>query len=293
LLKDAVGETIEVSLSVQSAVFSIRIDPGQFEIAVLNLALNARDAMPNGGRLRIETQNSTIDVGKAASLAISPGEYVAVEVSDDGIGMPGDVAARAFEPFFTTKETGKGSGLGLSMVYGFVRQSDGGVEIESVKNVGTTVRLYFPRVQQAGPSEKLPAAVRPRAAGKCAILVVEDQDEIRHLVAECLEECGHKVRGTPDAKEALEILSQRGIDILLTDIILPGIDGLDLVREARKLAPDLRVVMMSGNVDENYVKASSVDRFVFLSKPFRPSDLMRTIDELVETACQDSRHRLA
>ena len=176
LIADAVGETIRVSCRSPPDLSAIRVDQGQLEAALLNLALNARDAMPRGGLLRIEARNAAVDRDEAASRAIPPGDYVVIEIADTGVGMQTDVAARAFEPFFTTKETGKGSGLGLSMVYGFARQSGGTAEIESRADVGTTIRLYLPRSGEAPPSEQSPSAAPPPVARKAEILVVEDQD---------------------------------------------------------------------------------------------------------------------
>ena len=283
LIKDAVGEAINVSCKLAPELSAIRIDPGQFEAALLNLALNARDAMPDGGTLRIEARNVSVEKGEAERRTIPSGDYVVVEISDTGVGMRGDMARRAFEPFFTTKEAGKGTGLGLSMVYGFVRQSGGTAEIESGVGNGTTIRLYFPCSEKTVSREPLPTIAYPAMSRNASILVVEDQDEVRQLLSASLEEFGHDVSTARSAEEAIELLGQDArIEVLVTDIILPGrMTGLDLVRKARELMPDLKILTISGNASEEAIRASYLDRCAFLPKPFRPSDLDRAVAELL------------
>jgi len=289
LIRDALGESISLSCSFDPDLSGVRIDPGQFEAALLNLALNARDAMPRGGKLRIEARNAVVGATDAKRRAIPPGDYVVIEIGDTGVGMRADVAGRAFEPFFTTKEAGKGSGLGLSMVYGFARQSGGTAEIESRLGTGATIRLYFPCAEM--PVLRAPPACSadpiPR---KTSILVVEDQDDIRELLAASLQEYGHTVRTIDAAAEAVEILAHdAAIQILVTDIILPGgMTGLDLARKAQALLPDLKIVLISGNALEETVKTWQLARCAFLQKPFRPSDLNRVVGELL---MDDSRER--
>jgi CheY-like chemotaxis protein len=282
LLKDAVGETIDVCCKLDPDVSAIRIDPGQFEAALLNLALNARDAMPRGGTLRITARNVVVAAGEAERRGISAGNYVVTEIADTGSGMRADIARRAFEPFFTTKGPGKGSGLGLAMVYGFARQSGGAAEIDTRVGSGKTIRLYFPRSDATGSAVR-PPVVHPAAPHKASILVVEDQDEIRRLLAQSLEECGHEVRTSGTAQEAIEILGKDArIDLLVTDIMLPGgMTGLDLVRKARELMPDLKVLTISGNATEEAVTASCPGRGAFLAKPFHPSDFNKAVAELL------------
>ena len=283
LIEDAAGETISVSCKLGPDLWPTRIDPGQLEAALLNLAVNARDAMPRGGTLRIEARNAIVDASKATRLAIPPGDYVIIMIVDTGVGMPADVADRAFEPFFTTKGTGKGTGLGLSMVYGFARQSGGTAEIESRVGIGTTIKLYFPRSEETVPGDQPPSVARPPVPRKTSILVVEDQDGVRQLAADALEEYGHEVKTARTAEEALEILVRDPrIQLLLTDIILPGgMTGMDLVRKARELAPDLKVLTISGNATDESTRAPDLDHCAFLPKPFRPSDLNRAVDELL------------
>jgi two-component system NtrC family sensor kinase len=283
LIRDAVGEAISVSPRFDSDLWAVRIDPGQFDAALLNLALNARDAMPRGGTLRVAAWNATLNAAEAGRLAISKGGYVVVEIADTGVGMRADVVDRAFEPFFSTKEIGKGSGLGLSMVYGFARHSGGSAAIESRVGAGTAIRLYLPRSEEKMSSDPLPSVAPVAAPRSVAILVVEDQDDVRQLAAESLEECGHEVKTARTAEEALEILRcDARIQVLLTDIVLPGgMSGTDLVRKARELVPELKVLTISGNATEETNKESRFGRCAFLPKPFRPSDLTAAVHALL------------
>jgi CheY-like chemotaxis protein len=283
LIKDAVGETINVSCKLGPDLSAVRIDPGQFEAALLNVALNARDAMPDGGTLRIEARNVGVEKDDADRRTIPSGDYVVIEVSDTGVGMRGDTARRAFEPFFTTKRADKGTGLGLSMVYGFARQSGGTAEIESRVGTGTTISLYFPCSEKTVARELLPTVVNPPMPRKASILVVDDQDEVRQLLADSLEEFGHEIMTARAAEEAIEILEGNvHIEVLVTDITLPGqMTGLDLVRKARELMPNLKILTISGYASEASLKASYLDRCAFLPKPFRPSDLNKAVAELL------------
>jgi two-component system CheB/CheR fusion protein len=283
LIKNAVGEMVSVSCKSSPDLSAVRVDPGQFEAALLNLALNARDAMPDGGALRIEARKMMVEPGDAKRRMIPPGDYVVMEITDTGFGMWSDTARRAFEPFFTTKAVGKGSGLGLSMVYGFARQSGGTAEIESRVGSGTTIRLYLPCSDEMVSRVLPPSVGHPPMSRKASILVVEDQEEIRQLLANSLDEFGHDVRTARAAEEAIEILGQDpGIEVLVTDITLPGgMTGTDLVRQARQLLPDLKILTISGNASEEFIGASPLDRCVFLPKPFRPSDLNRAVVELL------------
>jgi signal transduction histidine kinase/CheY-like chemotaxis protein len=283
LIKDAIGEAITVTVAVDPELAAVRIDPGQFEEALLNLALNARDAMPQGGDLMIAARHAAVDAAEAARKTIAAGEYVVVEIADSGVGMRSEVMGRAFEPFFTTKETGKGTGLGLSMVYGFARQSGGTAEIESREGAGTTVRLYIPRSAESPAAAPPPRDDPPAGGRKAAVLVVEDQDGVRQLMAASLEECGHEVMTARTAEGAVDILKREtGIDVLVTDIVLPGgMTGADLVRKARELAPDLKVLTVSGNASDEAAIAVQNAGCAFLRKPFRPSELTRAVDELL------------
>jgi signal transduction histidine kinase/FixJ family two-component response regulator len=290
VIRDAVGEAIRVFSKLAPDLSAIRTDPGQFEAALLNLALNARDAMPDGGTLRIEARNVRVEKSDAETRTILPGDYALMEVSDTGVGMWDDVARRAFEPFFTTKGEGKGTGLGLSMVYGFARQSGGTAEIESRVGSGTTIKLYFPCSEKPLVREPLVTAARPAMSSSASILVVEDQDEVRRLLSDSLEELGREIRTARTAEEAIELLRKDPrVELLVTDITLPGrMTGLDLVHKARELLPDLKILTISGNATDPSIKGPPLDRLAFLRKPFRLSDLNEAVGQLFSQAVEIS-----
>jgi CheY-like chemotaxis protein len=255
----------------------IFVDPSQLENALLNLAINARDAMPDGGRLTIETRNVRMDDTAVADQAgFVSGHYLLVAVSDTGTGMDSDTLAHAFEPFFTTKEAGKGSGLGLSMAYGFVKQSRGHILIHSKLGRGTTVNIYLPRAADdaALAKQEIHDGSLPRGSEK--ILLVEDDAMVRDTVVIQLRNLGYLVASATRASEALELLErERGFDLLLTDVVMPGgLNGRELADEACKLCPGLRVIFTSGYRENAVVHGGRVDPGVhLLNKPYRRSDL--------------------
>ncbi len=285
LLGRTLGETIEVVTIAAPEPSLARIDPNQFEAAILNLVVNARDAMPDGGRLTIETKVvrfGAADAGRA--LEVVPGEYVVTVVSDSGTGMPAEVMARAFEPFFTTKAVGKGSGLGLSMVYGFVAQSGGHVEIDSVAGAGTSVRIYLPRAVVAAAVEPAakPAAV-PSGDGRL-VLVVEDNGMMLAFSASALKLLGYRSVEAEDAAAALAVLeSTPEVSILFTDVVLPGgMNGVALAETARQRRPGLKVLFTSGfAAGESDAGASLPPETEVLAKPFRIAELGRHLDRVV------------
>jgi CheY-like chemotaxis protein len=248
------------------------VDPALLETALLNLALNARDAMPNGGLLEIETK--TIVVVEGAVAGCLPGSYVRLSVRDHGCGMPSEVLDRVFEPFFTTKEVGKGTGLGLSMVYGFVRQSGGHIAIESAPDKGTTVALYLPKATQKADAEM--EDVQPGAipAGSERILVVEDNNDLLDLTSAMLATSGYQVRCARNGSEALRMLRSEQFDFLLSDIVMPnGINGIEVAREARRLNKGIKVLLASGYAVDVLERHQAVDEFPIIDKPFRMSEL--------------------
>src|SRR3954470_13548017 len=249
LLRRTLGEHIECEFLLDSGLWPASVDPGQLAAALLNLVLNARDAMPEGGRLTVEVRNIALDESDVdVNGEARPGDYVMVAVTDTGSGMIAEVASRAFEPFFTTKEVGKGTGLGLSMVYGFAKQSGGSMQIRSEPGHGTVVKLFFPRINAPHKSDALPVDRIATPAGAETILVVEDNDLVRSYVEKELKELGYRVIATRNAREALEILRQpRNIDLLFTDVVMPGgMFGPELAREAARLRPGLKVLFTSG-----------------------------------------------
>lgn len=273
LLERSIGETIQVTLDLDTNLSMVEIDANQLESALLNLAVNARDAMPSGGSLMIRAGDALVgETDPRPAPGMAAGTWVKIDVGDTGAGMPPEVLARAFEPFFTTKEQGKGTGLGLSMVYGFVRQSGGHVAIRSKVGLGTTVSIYLPRIIGQASGEIPSPPVRPSQLPKAAtILVVEDDEGVRSYAVECLKEQGFTVLEAQDAPSALPILEreEQRIDLLLTDVIMPGPSGRELADRARLLRPDLKVLFMSGYPRDAIVHDGKLDAGVaLLAKPF-------------------------
>jgi PAS domain S-box-containing protein len=277
LLTASLREAIEVRSSVAADLWTLRADRPQMENAILNLVLNARDAMPRGGHLEIRASNAVLDDGETPAEGAPAGEYVLLEVSDDGAGMPSEILEHAFEPFFTTKEVGKGSGLGLSMVYGFVSQSGGHISIESEQGKGTTVRLYMPRAEGAPSNQAHPvASVAEGLDGDAVILVVEDDPDVRRLVVRLIDRLGYETLEAEEAHAALAILDVRpDVDLLFTDLVLPGgTTGAELAREARRRRPSLRVLYSSGYSRDVLAGEGRLDDEVALvEKPFEKSTL--------------------
>ena len=243
------GATIDVETRFAIGLPPTLVDPAQFENALLNLALNARDAMPDGGRLTIETAVRTLGADDTDGDAPAPaGQYVMVAVGDSGAGMPAEIVEHVFEPFFTTKDVGKGSGLGLSMVHGFVKQSGGRVRIESEVGVGTTIRIYLPQAGRQAISDATPELQLPRRGGGETILVVEDEARVRQFAVTALTRLGYVVHAASDGQSALALIDEvSGIDFLFTDVILPGgMSGPDLARQARRRRPELKVLYTTG-----------------------------------------------
>ena len=278
VLRRACGEIVELELDLADGPPGINVDGPQFEAALLNLVVNARDAMPRGGKLTIKTSLEDIDAVRAAAMSgIAPGSYAVISVEDTGEGMSAETRARAFEPFFTTKEVGKGSGLGLSQVYGFVTQSGGHVDIDSTVGAGTTIRIYLPAVTNVlAAGEESAGGERP-AASAGTVLVVEDDPEVLQVAVETLKALGYNVVTAPDGPSALSRLRRnaRQIDVLFTDVVMPkGMSGIELARQARELRPDLHILLASGYPTSALsVDHGLTDEFMFLSKPYRWTDL--------------------
>jgi PAS domain S-box-containing protein len=277
LLHQALGEGIGIETALGSGVWPVFADPNQLETAILNLAINARDAMPAGGKLTIETSNAFLDETYAAAHhEVRPGQYAMIAVSDTGSGMTKEVVAKAFEPFFTTKGAG-GSGLGLSQVFGFIKQSGGHVKIYSEPGDGTTVKIYLPRFAALESAETVAEAPpAPMEVGKETILAVEDDDDARAFTAEVLGDLGYRVLAASDARTALDLLEQEPkVDLLFTDVGLPnGINGRQLADEAHRRRPDLKVLFTTGYARNAIVHHGRLDRGVdLLMKPFSQADM--------------------
>jgi CheY-like chemotaxis protein len=289
LLSRTLGEQVEISLDLASDAWPIVADPAQLQASLTNLATNARDAMPHGGRLMVRTGNRYLDADYAAEHAeVIPGDYVMIEVSDTGVGMTPDVMNRIFEPFFSTKERDKGTGLGLSMVFGFIKQSGGHVSVYSEPSKGTTFRLFLPRMtEDAGMVEppRLPARL-VRGRGE-AILVVEDNPALRRVVVRQLMELGYRVQEAENAGIALRLMEGESIDLLLTDIVMPGgTDGHELAHQARQCWPNIRVVFTSGfsEARSSGDTSSLPPDMPLLSKPYRKEDLASAVRQALERA---------
>jgi PAS domain S-box-containing protein len=270
VLRRAGNPTIEFDIALDRKTLNATIDSARFESALLNLVVNARDAMPAGGQLRIATAGVTLGEREAGSLPA--GEYVRVTVSDTGTGMPPDVIARAFEPFFTTKEVGKGTGLGLSQVYGFIRQSGGEVIIDSKEGEGTTISIYLPAVV----SDTLDAT----ASHTERVLIVEDEPDLMDVAASLFTSMGYEVMTAASGREAIDVLEHKDVDILFTDVVMPnGMDGLELAAYTREHYPDTKIMLASGYplpaLKQRHGKDFS--EFAFVNKPYRLSDLARTL----------------
>lgn len=285
LLERLIGEDIELVASLAPSLAPVTMDPGQFEQVLFNLAVNARDAMPDGGKLTIETANIELDTDYAATHpGASVGWNVVVAVSDTGIGMSQDVQERIFEPFFTTKELGKGTGLGLATVYGIVKQSGGSIGVYSEPGGGATFKIYFPRAE--APVDTAPAApVADLTRGTETVLLVEDAEPVRASVRRMLERCGYVVLEAESGAAALELARAHGrpIHLLLTDVVLTDMKGTEVAIQLAHVRPELRVLYMSGYTDDAIVRNGVLQAGIaFLQKPFTLSALARKIRSVLD-----------
>ncbi|MDJ0611954.1 MAG: PAS domain S-box protein [Kiloniellales bacterium] len=287
MLRRSLGETIEIEIAGDAGLWPCRVDPGQLENALLNLAINARDAMPEGGKLTIEASNTRIgDDYTSAQDELEPGQYVQVAVTDNGVGIPADVIERVFDPFFTTKEVGRGSGLGLSMVYGFAKQSGGHASIDSEQGRGTTIKLYLPRdygSESAAEDEEM--SELPSAARGEVVLVVEDDADLRRLVVAILRSFGFSVLEAATATSALEVFDKApSIDLVLSDVVLPGgLSGRQLSEELKRRNPKLPVLFTSGYAESAIHNQGYLDPGVLLlQKPFRKADVARAVHKALK-----------
>jgi len=284
LLHRTLGEHIELECSLAAELWTAFTDANQLESAVLNLAINARDAMPDGGRLTIETTNEHLDAAYTSLQEdAAPGDYVVIGVSDTGTGMPADVVAKAIDPFFTTKPVGEGTGLGLSMAYGFAKQTRGHLRIHSEVGHGTTIKLYLPRALQDAVDLEKPVEEAPRGQGE-TILVVEDDATVRLILADILAELGYDVQLASDARPAIPILqSNRRIDLMMSDVMLPHINGRKLAEIARAARPGLKVLFVTGYAENAAVRGDFLDPGMdMLTKPFALDALGAKVRAMIE-----------
>jgi two-component system cell cycle sensor histidine kinase/response regulator CckA len=287
MIRRILGEDIELIAIPANSLWKVKVDPGQLEQVILNLVINARDAMPNGGRLTIETGNMLFDDDYAqVNVGAAPGAHVMLTVTDTGIGMDKETQAKIFEPFFTTKEKGKGTGLGLSTVFGIVKQSGGHVWLYSEPGKGTMFKLCFPRTVEAGDSLPPPsAAPEPSPRGTETVLLVEDDAQLRALARTILVRQGYQVLDAPNPNEALAI--SKGfvgpIALLVTDVVMPYMNGRELARKLFETRPDTKVLYMSGYTDDAIVHNGILDPGVaFLQKPITPAVFARKVRQVLD-----------
>lgn len=287
MLRRLIGEDINLSAKLATDLKPIKADPGQIEQVLMNLVVNARDAMPQGGRLTIETAN--VELGREYArghVGVQPGNYVMLAVSDTGIGMSEETRARIFEPFFTTKEKGKGTGLGLSTVYGIVQQSGGSIWVYSEPNQGTSFKVYLPRLEAPMKADTEKPAVEIGPRGSETVLLVEDEEVVRGLATHILEDAGYKVLAARGGAEAIQFCTQPAeqIDLLLTDVVMPETSGKEVAERVTALMPHTKVLFMSGYTDQAIVHHGVLDSNVeFIQKPFTPLGLSKKVREVLDS----------
>jgi PAS domain S-box-containing protein len=292
MLRRLIGEDIDLSTVTATGLGRVKADPGQIEQVLMNLVVNARDAMPDGGKITIETADVDLDSGYTSGrVDLEPGRYVMLAVSDTGTGMDAEVRTRIFEPFYTTKPLGKGTGLGLSTVHGIVKQSGGHIEVYSEPGQGTTFKIYLPRIDEAAS----PAPARPvldaRSRGSETVLLVEDEDAIARVVRASLELQGYTVLQATDGSEAIATCERadQSIDLLITDVVMPLMSGPELVRRITTIRPDLKILYISGYTDRALVHQGLRDRgSAFLQKPFTPDTLARKVRDVLDAPRADA-----
>jgi len=290
MLERLLGEDVELVITRSQEPARIKADPGQIEQVIANLAVNARDAMPRGGRLTIETRNIDIDgeFGRQHGMTVEPGAYAVLAMSDTGIGMDEATRRHMFEPFFTTKGPGKGTGLGLSTVYGIVKQSDGFIVVQSEVGYGSCFTIYLPHVAEACGIRRGSAGISLRHGGE-TVLVVEDVAGLRRLITRMLESSGYTVLAAATGDEAVCVLEQyeQSVHLMVTDVVMPGMSGPDLAERGRRIRPEMKVLYMSGYTDDVIVRHGVLEEgMAFVSKPFGTAELVRTIREVLDAPAQ-------
>src|SRR5436853_788157 len=286
LLRRLIGEDGQLAAGLEPTLGRVTADPGQLEQVIVNLAVNARDAMPQGGKLTLETRNIDLDASYTLEHSlVKPGPYVQLTVSDSGIGMDEETQAHAFEPFFTTKPRGQGTGLGLAMVYGTVKQSGGFIWVYSEPGRGATFKIYLPRVDAPVESAAPPAPVERPPRGSETVLLAEDEPAVRAIARQALERQGYTVLAAPSGADALALAAQHGatIHLLLTDVVMPGMSGRDLADRLTAQRPGIRVLYISGYTDNAIVRHGMLEPgLAYLQKPFRPDALVRKVREVLD-----------
>ena len=280
MVRRLIGDNVDLRMQLRDEAGMVRVDTGKAEQIILNLVVNARDALSKGGKLTITTRREDVDAEAAAGLRLRPGRYAVLSVNDTGSGMEPKVRERVFEPFFTTKE--QGTGLGLSTVYGIVKQANGTIRVWSEKGVGTSIDVYFPRLDEEAPVEAL-AESAPAATGKETVLIVEDEEAVRRLMSAALEQHGYRVLIAADGVEALKLIASHAgpLDLLVTDLLMPGMNGNELARKVKDRLPGLEVLCISGYAEE-LRQSGEIDENAFLQKPFTPQALLRKVRDMLD-----------
>jgi len=286
MLRRLIGEDIDLETVLAPDLGRVEADPGQIEQIIMNLAVNARDAMPRGGRLTMETANVELDEVYARSHAgVTPGPYVMMAISDSGTGMDEETLSKVFDPFFTTKEIGKGTGLGLSTIYGIVKQSNGNIWVYSEPGKGTTFKIYLPRVEKEIEETEAVEAAAESLTGSEAILVVEDNEMVRDLVQTIFQRHGYSVLTAQDGEEAIKVSKEHDgpIHLMVTDVVMPNMSGKELAERLNALRPDMKVLYMSGYTDNAIVHHGVLaQEMLFIQKPFTPESLARKVREVID-----------
>jgi CheY-like chemotaxis protein len=285
LLRPLIGENVELSTRLMPGVGHTRADAGQLEQVVMNLVVNAKDAMPKGGKIVIQTSEARLEesAGREHGLII-PGTYVLLSVGDNGAGMDRETQSRVFEPFFTTKEKGKGTGLGLSTVYGIVKQSGGYIFADSILGRGTTFRIYLPRVEDPAESASANHQAHVAGGGSETVLLVEDEESVRQLVHETLQARGYRVIEAENGEAGLRVAAEHTgtIDLMITDVVMPGMNGRELAKRLAASRPQIKVLYLSGYTEEAIIQEGGMEPgTAFLQKPFTLQVLSRKVREVL------------
>lgn len=286
MLRRLISEDIEIDTILSPNLGLAKVAYGQISQVLMNLAINSQDAMPNGGRLVIETANETMGTSHfPPDTGLTPGEYVVLTVSDNGVGMSPEVRSHIFEPFFTTKEVGQGTGLGLATCYGIVTQSGGHIDVSGEENQGTVIKIYFPTCDDAGATGVDAEGTGSECTGDETVLLVEDASTVRSLVARVLRQQGYKVLEARDGEEALRVARSHGseqIHLLLTDMVMPRMGGPELVERLKLLRPDTKALLTSGYIDAN-INSGFPPGADFIQKPYTPETVLSKVREVLES----------
>ncbi len=285
ILASSIGGSVTLVVTIGSEIWPVQLDANEFELAMVNVTLNARDAMPNGGTISITADNVTLS--RRDTPAAIEGEFVALRITDTGTGIAPDVLLKVFDPFFTTKQVNKGSGLGLSQVHGFAHQSGGTVTIDSELGKGTTITLYVRRAGEAVGAARAEGAPKIESAGEGIVLVVEDNPEVAEVTVSMLRQLGYEVHAVGDANAALDAIDGRNFDLVVSDVVMAGsMDGRTLARTIRERKPDLPVLLVTGY---SHVAGGAAAEFTMMRKPFQVAELSRTVTRLLAEARQPAK----